>query len=196
MIFTKSRENVCAPINQCIYCGIKDVELSDEHIVPFALNGNLVIPKSSCEKCQKIINKEIKSKILDPYTGFYGKLRLRLNLTSRTKKGKRKSRKSHPSHYTLDYYHKGGRKNTVNTPVKGIPIVVPSMICGFPGIILGRPKNELPTFQYYTSHDPNDRNTKFVQSGGKIGSFGIINPIIIGEIRGKDRACGCALGAR
>jgi hypothetical protein len=41
------------PINACIYCGAQD-GLTDEHIVPFALGGNLVLPKASCENCAKI----------------------------------------------------------------------------------------------------------------------------------------------
>ena len=44
------------PVGHCIYCGSTDL-LSDEHIVPYALGGNLELPKASCEKCRKITAK-------------------------------------------------------------------------------------------------------------------------------------------
>ena len=45
-------------VGQCIYCGISGQEtiLTDEHIVPDGLNGNLVLPEASCQKCQRHIN--------------------------------------------------------------------------------------------------------------------------------------------
>jgi 5-methylcytosine-specific restriction endonuclease McrA len=27
------------PARKCIYCGIKDVKLTEEHIIPYSLNG-------------------------------------------------------------------------------------------------------------------------------------------------------------
>lgn len=41
------------PIGSCIYCGSLE-QLTDEHIVPFALGGRLILPDSSCVKCTKI----------------------------------------------------------------------------------------------------------------------------------------------
>ena len=37
----------------CIYCG-RTEELTDEHVVPFGLGGNLVLPDASCSECNKI----------------------------------------------------------------------------------------------------------------------------------------------
>jgi hypothetical protein len=44
------------PVGRCIYCGISgnEAKLSDEHIIPFSLMGNLLLPKSSCPKCANI----------------------------------------------------------------------------------------------------------------------------------------------
>lgn len=44
------------PINECIYCGHRG-ELSDEHIIPYALGGTLVLPKSSCSPCAAITSR-------------------------------------------------------------------------------------------------------------------------------------------
>lgn len=38
-----------APVNSCIYCGLSDVQLTREHIIPFSLGGTLVLPKASCK---------------------------------------------------------------------------------------------------------------------------------------------------
>jgi 5-methylcytosine-specific restriction endonuclease McrA len=35
-------------IGVCIYCRDAASDLSDEHIVPYALNGNWILPKASC----------------------------------------------------------------------------------------------------------------------------------------------------
>lgn len=44
-------------VGQCIYCGRKNVLLSDEHIVGVAIGGNLLLPKASCKRCSKITGK-------------------------------------------------------------------------------------------------------------------------------------------
>lgn len=45
------------PVGTCIYCGATD-DLTDEHIVPLALGGLHVLPKSSCADCQKITSRD------------------------------------------------------------------------------------------------------------------------------------------
>ena len=43
-----------APVGFCIYCGAKE-KLTDEHVIPLALGGNLILPKASCnQKCNPI----------------------------------------------------------------------------------------------------------------------------------------------
>jgi hypothetical protein len=41
------------PIGFCIYCGAdgKSVKLSDEHAIPYGLDGWVVLPKASCQPC-------------------------------------------------------------------------------------------------------------------------------------------------
>jgi uncharacterized Fe-S cluster-containing radical SAM superfamily enzyme len=45
------------PIGECIYCGTKEGPLSREHIIPFALNGDRILPEASCTACGKITGK-------------------------------------------------------------------------------------------------------------------------------------------
>jgi hypothetical protein len=44
------------PAGRCIYCGAEG-DLTKEHIVPFALNGNSVLPDASCKRCAAITSK-------------------------------------------------------------------------------------------------------------------------------------------
>ena len=63
MSFLEVRQRTnTAPANICIYCG-STKNLTDEHVVPFALGGNLVIPKASCKSCAKITSL-LEGKIL------------------------------------------------------------------------------------------------------------------------------------
>jgi hypothetical protein len=44
------------PLNLCAYCASTD-GLSTEHIIPYGLGSDLVLPKSSCESCRKATSK-------------------------------------------------------------------------------------------------------------------------------------------
>jgi hypothetical protein len=41
------------PVGRCIYCP-NDTGLTDEHIIPFALNGTQVLPQASCRSCGRV----------------------------------------------------------------------------------------------------------------------------------------------
>lgn len=42
-----------APVGSCIYCGATD-QLTEEHIIPVALAGRIVLPDASCPKCAEV----------------------------------------------------------------------------------------------------------------------------------------------
>jgi len=44
------------PVGLCIYCGSAN-DLRDEHVVPFALNGNLILPASTCKDCADMTSR-------------------------------------------------------------------------------------------------------------------------------------------
>lgn len=73
------------PVNHCIYCGSATDELTDEHIIPFGLNGNLVLPKSSCAKCARVTS-EIERLVL---RGYMENGRRAMGISSRHKKHKK-----------------------------------------------------------------------------------------------------------
>lgn len=41
------------PVDRCIYCSktAPEIRLTNEHIIPFGMGGNLILPKASCLKC-------------------------------------------------------------------------------------------------------------------------------------------------
>jgi len=49
-------QEIVAEIGECVYCGAKE-NLANEHIVPLALGGNLVLQNASCRSCAKITGK-------------------------------------------------------------------------------------------------------------------------------------------
>jgi hypothetical protein len=42
------------PVGRCVYCGKSDLPLSDEHAIPYALGGKLVLRAASCGECAKV----------------------------------------------------------------------------------------------------------------------------------------------
>ncbi len=67
----KKRTN---PIGSCVYCGNID-DLSDEHVIPYGLGGNLILRKASCTTCCEE-TKKLEGRLLRghwwPYRRFLG----------------------------------------------------------------------------------------------------------------------------
>jgi hypothetical protein len=70
------------PVNKCIYCGDESGPFSDEHVIPYGLNGEMILRKSSCEKCSDI-TKKIEQKVLRT---MLGSTRVHLGLRTRRPK--------------------------------------------------------------------------------------------------------------
>lgn len=84
---TYSREVIPSP-GKCIYCGRIDAELTEEHVIPYALAANVLsIAKACCETCQRIINhyeQAFLSRQIGPFRSAIG-------APSRTKPKKRRT---------------------------------------------------------------------------------------------------------
>ncbi|MCT7313256.1 HNH endonuclease [Ralstonia sp. CHL-2022] len=50
-------ENPFHPVETCIYCGKIGDKLNDEHIIPFALNGTVVLPNATFALSNKALRK-------------------------------------------------------------------------------------------------------------------------------------------
>jgi hypothetical protein len=68
-------------VGRCIYCRASDGRLSDEHIIPYALNGEWILQKASCEACAKATSR-LELELL---RGDLLPLRTRLGLRTRRK---------------------------------------------------------------------------------------------------------------
>jgi hypothetical protein len=118
------------PVGRCIYCGTTD-NLTREHIIPFGIGGNLVLPKSSCKRCAAITGKFEQSCL----KGILHDFRNRFGFPTRRKK----ERKSHIRH-EIDIK---GRKIITTVPVMEYPRALVLMKMEPPGILVGRePSNE------------------------------------------------------
>lgn len=72
-------------MGRCIYCGDTSCELTDEHVIPFALGGNTTIfEKASCKLCQRII-QPYEQRVL---RGQLGVFRARIDAPTRNKKNR------------------------------------------------------------------------------------------------------------
>ncbi len=82
-----------APVGLCIYCGTTDLppgvrRFGDEHIVPLALNGGLVLPEASCRNCERTINREIENRLLSEEWALF---RAKYGLPTRRPKNRAKT---------------------------------------------------------------------------------------------------------
>lgn len=68
------------PVEKCIYCGSTE-NLGNEHIIPYGLNGQWILPKASCKECAKI-TAEFEKEVL---RGHFFEARISLGLKTRNK---------------------------------------------------------------------------------------------------------------
>jgi hypothetical protein len=114
------------PVGRCIYCGKTDPaparRFTDEHVVPYAFGGNLVLPEASCLKCQHIINKEIETPVL---SGDWGNLREKYRMPTRGRSGRT---------HVASSDHSGRR---MMIPIDDYPAIVPFWSFGTARLING-----------------------------------------------------------
>jgi hypothetical protein len=57
------RQKVFPPVKCCIYCGAQDCKLGDEHIIPQALGGNMILPAAACRECERMVGSQLEGHI-------------------------------------------------------------------------------------------------------------------------------------
>jgi len=126
---------------ECIYCGAlaKDVELTDEHIIPFSLGGKAVIREGSCRECARETAKlenEIAHKVLWEF---------RAHVKSPTRR-----KKSRPTELPFTYSIAGGERLTKSVPIVDHPFFTPMPVWGRPGLLTG--KQPTTEFEHCKAH--------------------------------------------
>ena len=152
---------------ECIYCGAKaqDVELTDEHVIPFSLGGKLVITEGSCKSCAREttrIENELARKV-------YWDFRLHTNLPTRRKKER-------PSERPFLLSINDGPAQEVYAPIKDHPFFVYLPTWGTAGILEGaKPQSNFPEAyaHVFSQVPPNIRETVRVPEGTP---FKILSP--------------------
>ena len=66
----------------CIYCGAREIELTDEHIVPYSLGGSHVLRDASCHRCADI-TKQFEQRVA---RDLWGDARTSFNAPTRRKR--------------------------------------------------------------------------------------------------------------
>ena len=101
------------PVGKCIYCQRDGVPLSDEHIIPYGLNGDFILPKASCRTCADVTSG-IERELL---RGEMRQVRAALSFRSR--------RPSQiPKTFPLDVT-RGGVEKTIDAQIADHPIILP-----------------------------------------------------------------------
>lgn len=85
------RQRVFKPVNRCIYCFVDDKKLGDEHIIPQALGGNLILPAACCRECERIIGSRLEGSLTHKVNGMFAATRLRAGFKSKRPKDRPKS---------------------------------------------------------------------------------------------------------
>ena len=100
--------------------------MTDEHIVPFALGGRIILPNASCAKCAEV-TKSITGMIA---RSIYGNLRVRLGIQSR-----RKSKR--PSAFPMTIDRPDGTQREIMVPANIWPRVYPVLVLKQASIVSG-----------------------------------------------------------
>jgi hypothetical protein len=122
---TPSPNQKYTPVGVCIYCGSTENPLSDEHVIPFGLGGNLILPKASCRRCATITG-EVERFCLRPMLGNY---RSTLRLPTRRPKER-------PATVKVTHWDAHGRQVTTDVPTDKYPGIALGYRLPPPGILI------------------------------------------------------------
>ena len=144
------RQKVFAPVGRCIYCGAGECDLGDEHIIPQALGGNMILPAACCRDCERIVGAQLEGRILHKTKGPFAALRLRLDFKSKRPKDRPKS---------LPFRVTGhdGIVRTVKIQANRVPKYWLAYVTETsPGIIVGRQPSDVARGAAYWMIDTDD----------------------------------------
>jgi hypothetical protein len=102
-----------SPVGACIYCGSTEGKLGEEHIIPFSLNGALVLPLASCKKCEK----ETHTYEFTVARRIFGHFRIRYGVQTRRKKKR-------PKFIEIGTIDELGRRGSAQIPYAECPVTL------------------------------------------------------------------------
>jgi hypothetical protein len=165
-------------VNYCIYCNATDVQLTDEHVIPFGLGGTVVLPKASCKACAgktAALEQTIQRMIL-------GSFRIRMGLPTRRKKER-------PTELEF-YVSRGSRVTKKLIPIAEFPLVYHAAKLPAPRILLGLPPTDRLDYEAVAIMNK-DVIDEHLNKPGKGFSPGVFEPIIFFRFLAKiAHSCG------
>jgi hypothetical protein len=117
-----------SPVGRCIYCGVASgvEKLGSEHIIPYSLGGNAILPDACCHNCgaiQTYIEGVCARKL-------YDRVRIQHGLPTRNPKNR-------PRTLAVDYEFETHVERQFHRP-KDAPLMLMSFQFGLPGILRGK----------------------------------------------------------
>jgi len=144
------RQKVFPAVGRCIYCFATDCDLGDEHIIPQALGGNMILPQSCCRKCECIIGAKLEGSLMNKRTGMFAALRLRSGFKS-------KRPKERPASLPFTITGRDGAQREIEIPAKDVPRNWTTFITELPpGVLVGRSRHEAINATILSQFDQND----------------------------------------
>lgn len=141
------------PVGFCIYCGSSHGKLADEHIIPEALGGTTILPKSSCKDCEKITTK-FECKVA---RFMYGNFRIKLDYPS-----KRKKQKKRPTELPVHVVDNKKTRQEIHVPISDYPLTYLTAELPPPGLLLGiAPSDRSPEIKFNIKGDAASVNHTF-----------------------------------
>lgn len=150
-------KRVFEPVGFCIYCYTRTGPFTDEHTLPDGLGGRHILPKASCEKCQRIINQ------VEQYCmrTMLGNVRAHMGIRSRKKRP--------PVPQSLLIAEKDtGRRSRVYKPIRELPLITVMPAFPPPFILSGLPA---PEKFWGANWAPFSPSKEFVESVGAQSVF-------------------------
>ena len=129
------QETYYPSVGRCIYCGEETATLTDEHMIPLALQGALVMLRASCEPC-----REVTSRFETQFIKTAEHFRVRAGIRRR-KPNKRKKA------YWFSASNVAGGKRRVLIPANEVPSTLMLFKLDRANILQGRPPFD-PTFKW------------------------------------------------
>lgn len=115
-LIADSRTFSYKPAEVCIYCGSTNENLSNEHIIPYGLNGDLVLPEASCARCASLTS-QLERTIL---RGELRHIRAALGLRTRRPQDRLAT-------YPLTVVTERGRMQ-IHAPIEDHPVILPTPV--------------------------------------------------------------------
>lgn len=155
----------------CIYCGASGLPLSREHIIPYSLGGQLVLPAASCNECADI-TKRIEQKVAQDTYGIH---RAHTLAPSRRKKAKHK--KTLDSKVTVGGVDFNGAQVKADVSVKELPLMPMRVFMEPPKLLLtDAPSSEGQEFTLHCAPKENDPQFSALREKLKWSKISVSSP--------------------